>query len=239
MKRREFLNQAILVAGTTAMSPWLGTAQTQLRGDESAVKRVFAIFKCHLDVGFTDTQANVMRLYFDKYFPQALEISATLRATGGDQYVWTTGSWLLYEYLEQADGESRKKMEDGILAGDIAWHALPFNWQTEMLDRSMIEGCLGFSASLDKRFGRKTIGAKMTDVPGHSRGIINPLVTAGVKLLDIGVNPASTPPDVPEAFLWNDLDGSLINHGLSSSRLRRHHSHSAHRSGHRRKHAGG
>lgn len=210
MKRREFLNRAILAAGTAALSPWLGRAQAASSPDELQVKRVFAIFKCHLDVGFTDTQANVMRQYFDRYYPQALETAAALRAEGGDRYVWTTGSWLLYEYLEQANTQVRKKMEEAILAGDIAWHALPFSWQTEMLDRSMIEGCLGFSASLDQRFGRKTMGAKMTDVPGHSRGIISPLAAAGVKLLDIGVNPASTPPEVPRAFLWKDPDGSSL-----------------------------
>jgi len=74
----------------------------------------------------------------------------------------------------------------------------------------MIEGCLGLSASLDHRFGRKTTGAKMTDVPGHSRGIVSPLAGAGVKLLDIGVNPASTPPDVPDVFLWRDPKGSSL-----------------------------
>jgi len=193
------------------MNPWLGQAQS-VEGStaSSQVKRVLAIFKCHLDVGFTDTQANVMREYFDEYFPQAIETASALRSAGGDRYVWTTGSWLLYEYLEQADAQARKKMEEAVLAGDIAWHALPFSWQTEMLDRSMIEGCLGFSASLDQRFGRKTVGAKMTDVPGHSRGIISPLAAAGVKLLDIGVNPASTPPEVPLAFLWKGNDGSSL-----------------------------
>jgi hypothetical protein len=200
----------MLAAGTAALSPWLARAQAASSPEESQVKRLFAIFKCHLDVGFTDTQANVKRQYFETYYPQALETAAALRAAGGDRYVWTTGSWLLYEYLEQADATARKKMEEGIAAGDIAWHALPFSWQTEMLDRSMIEGCLGFSASLDHRFGCKTIGAKMTDVPGHSRGIISPLAAAGVKLLDVGVNPASTPPEVPAAFLWKDPDGSSL-----------------------------
>jgi hypothetical protein len=210
MERREFLNRAILAAGTAALSPWLGQAQDATVSDGSQVKRVMAIFKCHLDVGFTDTQANVMRKYFDEYFPQAVETAAGLRSESEDHYIWTTGSWLLYEYLEQADAQARKKMEEAILAGDIAWHALPFSWQTEMLDRSMIEGCLGFSASLDRRFGRKTVGAKMTDVPGHTRGIIGPLAAAGVKLLDIGVNPASTPPEVPSAFLWKDTDGRAL-----------------------------
>ena len=79
-----------------------------------------------------------------------------------------------------------------------------------MLDRSMIEGALGLSRSLDARFGHKTIGAKMTDVPGHTRGIIAPLAAAGISLLDIGVNGASTPPDVPDVFLWKNPDGSTL-----------------------------
>ena len=51
-----------------------------------------------------------------------------------------------------------------------------------MLDRSAIAGAIGFSKSLDRRFGRKTTGAKMTDVPGHSRGLIGPLAENGVTL---------------------------------------------------------
>ena len=212
MQRREFLNRAFLAAGTAAFSPWYVKGQRAPSPDDLQVKRVIAIFKCHFDLGFTDTQANVMRKYFDEFYPQAMEIAAGLRTAGGDdRYVWTTGSWLLYEYLEEASPQARKQMEEAIVAGDIAWHALPFSWQTEMLDQSMIEGCLGFSAALDQRFGRKTIGAKMTDVPGHTRSIISPLVAAGITLLDIGVNPASTPPDVPGAFLWKDTnDSSLI-----------------------------
>ncbi len=215
MKRRQFLSGTILVAGAAAARAaapggWPQRIRADASADTSHVKRVLATFKCHLDVGFDDTQANVMRRYFDRYFPQAIQTAAAMREAGADRYVWTTGSWLLYTYLEQANAQDRRRMEQAIAAGDIAWHALPFNWQTEMLDRSMIEGCLSLSASLDRRFGGKTVGAKMTDVPGHSRGIISPLAAAGVILLDIGVNGASTPPDVPEAFVWKDPDGSSL-----------------------------
>jgi hypothetical protein len=74
----------------------------------------------------------------------------------------------------------------------------------------MIHGCLGFCATLDSRFGHKTVGARMGDVPGHTRGIIKPLADAGVKLLDIGVNAASTPPEVPDVFLWKDPTGASL-----------------------------
>src|SRR5580658_10335452 len=95
------------------------------------VKRVLVLFKCYLDVGFTDTQAGVTKKYFDVYYPAAMKRAAAMRESGTDEharYTWTTGSWLLYEYLEQASTDARKKMEDAIGAGDIAWHALPFSW---------------------------------------------------------------------------------------------------------------
>jgi len=168
------------------------------------------MFKCHLDVGFIDTQAAVIKKYFEQHFPNAIQIAKTLRRSGDQRYVWTTGSWLLYEYLEQARTGERKRVEQAIQDGDIAWHALPFTWQTELLNRSAIAGAIGFSKSLDRRFGRKTTGAKMTDVPGHSRGLIAPLAENGVTFLDIGVNSASTPPDVPAAFIWKDPDGAAI-----------------------------
>jgi len=174
------------------------------------VKRVLVMFKCHLDVGFTDTQAGVMKKYFDVYYPEAMKRAAAMRESGADRYTWTTGSWLLYEYLEQSSADAKKKMEQAIAAGDIAWHALPFSWQTEVLDRTMIAGALGFSKSLDARFGRTTAGAKMTDVPGHTLGVVGPLAENGVRFLHIGVNSASTPPDVPALFVWKDGTGATL-----------------------------
>lgn len=174
------------------------------------VKRVLVMFKCHLDVGFTDTQAGVMKKYFEVYYPEAMKRAAAMRESGADRYTWTTGSWLLYEYLEQAPVDAKKRMEQAIAAGDIAWHALPFSWQTEVLDRTMIAGALGFSKSLDARFGRTTAGAKMTDVPGHTIGLVGPLAENGVRFLHIGVNSASTPPDVPSLFVWKDRNGATL-----------------------------
>ena len=203
MQRRTLLKMAavsgVLSASPTRLHAWVAAAE-----QEASVHTVLIVAKCHLDVGFTQTQSEVTRKYFDVYFPAAMKIASALRQTGGDRYVWTTGSWLLYEYLEQADSTERRAMEQAIAAGDICWHALPFSWQTEMLVPSMIVGALGLSSALDARFGHKTIGAKMTDVPGHTRGIVAPLAAGGVRLLDIGVNAASTPPDVPDCFLWKD-----------------------------------
>ena len=211
MKRRSFLEGLFAASALRplAAAPFVPQEPAPAAPDP-AVKRVLVMFKCHLDVGFVDTQANVIRKYFDVYYPQAIRTAAALRQAGEDRYVWTTGSWLLYEYLERAAGADRKRMEQAVAAGDIAWHAIPFTWQTELMDRSLISGALGLSHSLDRRFGRVTTGSRMTDVPGHTRALVAPLVEHGVKLLNIGVNSASTPPDVPDIFDWKDPEGHSI-----------------------------
>jgi hypothetical protein len=222
MRRRKFL-EALLATGSTAWiagSPSSLDAATLLQTPQTTpplpspeIKRVFVVFKCHFDAGFIDTQANVVHRYFNEFFPKAIDTAEQLsRSKGPDQanYTWTTGSWLLYEYLEQASPEQRKKMERAIASNFIAWHAIPFSWQTELMDPSLITGAIALSQSLDQRFGRKTTGAKMTDVPGHTRGIVSPLASAGVKFLDIGVNDASTPAVLPPLFRWQDPTGAQL-----------------------------
>ncbi len=206
MNRRRFVSNLVRTAGCVA----LGGRGSDAQQPDLDVSRVLVMFKCHLDVGFVDTQEAVIKKYFEEYFPAAIRIAGTLRQAGEERYVWTTGSWLLYEFLEQAGTEDRKRMEQAIERGDITWHALPFTWQTELLNRSAIAGAIGFSKSLDRRFGRQTTGAKMTDVPGHSRGLVGPLAENGVTFLDIGVNSASTAPDVPPVFVWRDPNGATV-----------------------------
>ncbi|MDT8306243.1 MAG: DUF5054 domain-containing protein [Anaerolineae bacterium] len=175
------------------------------------IKTVHTIFKTHLDLGFTDLAANVVRQYFEEYLPLALHTAETLRRAGGpDRFIWTSGAWLIYHYLETASPAERQRMEAAIEAGDIAWHAMPFTVHSELLDVSLFRYGLRFAQQLDRRFGRRTIAAKMTDVPGHTRGIVPLLAEAGIQFLHIGVNEASTMPDVPPLFIWRDDDGGEL-----------------------------
>jgi len=212
MRRRDFVKSALAVGGASLWNPRGFPFQDAERpvAPDPHVKRVLAMFKCHFDAGFIDTQSNVVHKYFAEYFPLAIRVAQEMRRRGKNPYVWTTGSWLLYEYLEQAAPEDRKRMEDAVARGDIAWHALPFSWQTELMDETLIAGSLALSDALDRRFGAKTAGAKMTDVPGHTLGLIAPLAAHGVTFLDIGVNGGSRPAELPPLFLWKDPQGATL-----------------------------
>ncbi|MFD0619968.1 DUF5054 domain-containing protein [Paenibacillus sp. GCM10027629] len=177
----------------------------------TTVKKVHVIFKTHLDIGFTDLAANVVDKYMNTFIPQALSLSE--RMTGDDgrsKFIWTVGSWMIEEYLQNAPEEQRIQMEHAISRGDIAWHGLPFTTHTELMDKSLFEYGLSISQKLDQQFGKKTIAAKMTDVPGHTIGIVPLLANYGIRYLHIGVNPSSKAPSVPGVFIWKANDGSEL-----------------------------
>ncbi len=176
----------------------------------SAVRKVHVIFKTHLDVGFTDYAENVVRNYMESYIPAAIKLAREMRQAGGDRFIWTTGSWLIHAYLRQAAPAEKRAMEEAIRAGDIAWHGLPFTTHTELLDPFLLQYGLRLSLDLDRYYGRETIAAKMTDVPGHTIGLVPFMDAAGLRFLHIGVNPACTAPDVPDVFRWRHPGGAEV-----------------------------
>ncbi len=170
--------------------------------------KILLIFKTHLDLGYTDLAASIERKYIDEFIPHALDLAETMKETGND-FVWTTGSWLVERFMNSSDA-NRARLERAVRDGLIAWHALPFTMHVEMMDRRLFERGLAVRDRLDAHFGVKTIAAKATDVPGMTRAAVPLLARAGVRMLHIGVNPVSAVPDVPPVFRWRAPDGSEI-----------------------------
>lgn len=175
------------------------------------ITTVHVVFKTHLDLGFTDTAANVTDRYVHEYLPRAIALAEELERRGGPaRFVWTTGSWLIHEALRLGDPTERAALERAIRAGRVTWHGLPMTTHTELMDAGLVEHGIGIGRSLDARFGHRTRAAKMTDVPGHTIGLVPFLARAGLDFLHLGVNGASAVPEVPEFFVWRAPDGSEV-----------------------------
>lgn len=168
---------------------------------------ILVIFKTHLDLGYTDLAANVERRYMEEFIPHALDLAEAMKGSE-ENFVWTTGSWLISRYLEKSPDAAR--MEHAINEHLISWHALPFTMHVEMADSNLYEYGLSISKKLDERFGRKTIAAKSTDVPGFTKAAVPLLAKAGVKFVHIGVNGVSAMPEVPPIFRWRTGDSEII-----------------------------
>lgn len=171
------------------------------------MKKIIVLFKTHLDLGFTDMAANVKENYIKNYLPNAMRVAKEMRGQK-EGFIWTTGSWMIEQYLK--DGEKPEELEDAIRHGEVRWHGLPFTTHTELMDKGLFRYGLGISKKLDERFQMNTIAAKMTDVPGHSIAMVPMLAEAGIRFLHLGVNPASTRPEVPHLFRWKAETGEEI-----------------------------
>ncbi|MCX5480522.1 DUF5054 domain-containing protein [Kaistia geumhonensis] len=173
---------------------------------------IHLVFKTHLDIGFTDHAARVRRQYHEQFIPQAIATGEHFHREAPETpaFIWTTGAWLIFDHLETQPLEKVKRLEAAIERGLVTWHALPFTTHTELMTPALFRAGLSYAEILDRRFGRKTTAAKMTDVPGHTIGMVPLLAEAGVRFLHLGVNTASPVPDVPPIFRWRAGDGSEV-----------------------------
>ena len=161
-------------------------------------KEILVVFKTHLDIGFTDFANNILQKYLNVYIPNAIRVGYELKDTD-TPFVWTVGSLMIWYALKNdKSGTVEQAIRDGILR----WHALPCTTHTELMSPALFEYGVSLSKRLDERFGTHTVGAKMSDVPGHTLGIVPILKRHGIEFLHLGVNPATPVPEVPPIFHW-------------------------------------
>ena len=176
------------------------------------INKVIVVFKTHLDIGYTDLAETVLKKYRENFIPQAVELALKVNSSQQKRFVWTVGSYLIYHYLSSSDvpEKHKKSLEDALHLGWVRWHGLACTTHTELMDKMLLSYNLSISTELDKKYGQKTIAAKMNDVPGHSIAMVPLLDKAGIEYLHLGVNSASLMPDVPRLFTWRYNNHDVI-----------------------------
>lgn len=184
-------------------------------GGESrrTLRKVVVVFKTHFDLGFTDLPEQVMAYYAGPIFSAVRQVMESTAAEPPQlRYNWTLPAWPLKEFLyntalpEETRASARRLVEEGRLF----WHAYPFTTHTVFCGLEDLVRGIQISRSLSEEFGKWPVGAKQTDVPGHTWILPSLLVRAGVKFLHLGCNPGSHSPHVPRLFWWEGPDGSRL-----------------------------
>lgn len=178
----------------------------------SKIKRVLVVFKTHLDIGYTDFSSVILKKYVQEYIPRAIDLAEEMNRDGEKRFIWTVGSFLVDYFFRNAAPEQCARMESAIRRGLISWHGCATTAHTELMDRTLLDFSLSLSQELDQRFGIHTIGAKMTDVPGHTKAIVPALAAHGIRYLHIGTNIAAPCPKVPEVFRWRVGEDEVLVH---------------------------
>ncbi|XP_071097043.1 uncharacterized protein [Haliotis cracherodii] len=197
----------------------------------SSVETVHIIFMNHLDVGYNGISPtvgfinNVLNTYFQLYFPRAVQLSQQLRH---DQYeetfIYTTHPWLVSLYLDCPNlilnnitlacpsTKDVAAFRDAVMRGDITWHAGPMNMQPENMNQALFELSLNISLDVDAEFGikRKYATLSQRDVPGMTAAVLPSLTKFNIVAVSVGVNPGTSPPAVPNPFIWKFTDVQVI-----------------------------
>lgn len=174
------------------------------------VTNVIVVFKTHLDIGFTGYAKDVLDQYCTTFIPAAVDLAFRVNTQAHKKFVWTVGSYLIHYYFNHAADEDCERLAQAIRLGYVRWHGLACTTHTELMDRKLLDYNLSISQSLDEEFGLKTIAAKMTDVPGHTIGLVPAMADAGIRYLHLGVNASSRVPSVPSIFVWKYESKEII-----------------------------
>lgn len=175
-------------------------------------KKIIAVFKTHFDFGYTDRKEKVLDDYCGNKLKRAMDICESTQAYGDKlQYKWTLPAFLFMQMYHRCSDIDRERFSALVERGQLVCHALPFTMHTSLLDKKLADKMFIWTDEYTTTFNKSfPVSAKMTDVPGHTSGIIEPLVKRGVKFLHLGKNGASLAPDVPMLFWWEDKKGNRI-----------------------------
>ena len=186
------------------------------------LEEVIIVTKCHLDVGYTHTVPELIERYRTVYMDRALALFDSDRAKPSDLRVrWTMPAWLIDAILKgHYAPERRAKIEDAVRQRRLMWHALPFTSEPEASDVEELVRMFSYGSNLSRKFGFDLPRyAKQTDVPEYAWVMPTLLAHAGVKFLQMGINPCSKSKaevaKIPPLCWWEGPDGSRILLGFS------------------------
>ena len=91
------------------------------------MKKVFVVSKMHLDLGlYLIMPKNIRQKYINTFIPSAINLAKQVNSDKKKCFVWTTGSWILKEALENGTIEQKKSLPKLAKCGNIVPHAMPF-----------------------------------------------------------------------------------------------------------------
>lgn len=172
----------------------------------------------HYDIGYTDTQTEVMASQL-AYIDSALELATvTDDWPEAARFRWNIEvNWPLQQWLRNRPQWARDELVRRIHEGRIEVNALPFSMHTEAYSFDELARQLDFTADLRNDLGIDVISAMQTDVPGATIGLSSLLTDAGIKYFVVAHNYAgrSIPhhldgQELERPFYWQAPDGEKL-----------------------------
>ncbi|WP_426585868.1 glycoside hydrolase family 38 C-terminal domain-containing protein [Mucilaginibacter sp. R-33] len=143
----------------------------------------------HVDIGYTNTQAKVLKLHMDN-IDEAIDLAKkTANYPVEARYKWTTEAiWAVDNYLKAADEAKKERFWDAVKKGWINLDGAYGNINTSMTDSYQLMQMFAKSQKLAKTHGVEIHSMFQGDVPGASWGLAAQSEQTGIKYFLSGPN---------------------------------------------------
>ena len=174
---------AILQAGSETL------AKTELALKPIRPWEICLIPQSHLDIGFTHTQPEVLKLQV-QYLKTALDyIDRTKDYPAEAQFRWhPEGMWAVEEFMRTASDAEKERFIAACRSQHIHLDALYAQGMTGLYSEEELMELMGCSKRFEQQHGVSITSAMQSDVPGHTWGMASALAHHGVKYLSTAPN---------------------------------------------------
>jgi len=160
------------------------------------------VHQTHLDIGFTHTQEDVLKLQV-KHLRAAMKLIEKTRDYPPEaRFRWhPEGMWAVDEFLRTAGDDEKKKFIDAAQKGEIHQDVLYAQAMTGVYSEEELFELMTRAKLFEREYKVPIVSAMQTDVPGYTWGLSAALAHHGVKYITAGPNGGHR---VGRTYAWGD-----------------------------------
>jgi alpha-mannosidase len=150
---------------------------------------VYVLPHSHVDIGYTNTQAKVLKLHIENIDESIALAAKTQNYPEAARFKWTTEAiWVVDNYLKQSSPEKQSRFWDAVKKGWINLDGAYGNINTSLTDSRQLMQMFAESKRLARRHGIQINTMFQGDVPGASWGLSAQVEQTGIKYFLSGPN---------------------------------------------------
>ncbi|MEZ6076879.1 MAG: hypothetical protein R3C56_14805 [Pirellulaceae bacterium] len=163
---------------------------------------IHLIPQSHLDIGYTHTQPEVLKLQVE-YLRTALDyIDRSKDYPPAAQFRWhPEGMWAVEEFMRTASDVEKERFVEACRSQHIHLDALYAQGMTGLYSEEELMELMSSAKRFERQHGVPIVSAMQSDVPGHTWGMASALAHHGVKYLSTAPN---TTHRIGRVYDWAD-----------------------------------
>ena len=150
---------------------------------------IYVVPHSHTDIGYTDVQTEIERKQVENLDKGMALAGRTAGYPVGARFVWNVEVlWAADLFLQRKNAQEIAAFESAVKDGRVALNGLYLNTLTGLCRPEEQVRNFTFATQLARRFGVTIDTAMISDIPGHSWGLVTAMAQAGIRYFSTSPN---------------------------------------------------